>query len=264
MAVSRRSASPSATVLQATVPVLDGFGASIPSYRDNANNKYSDDPTGPDLLNLEQNVETSVQHSAPSHARKQSWQAPSLLNRWKPGSLFGRSTNRSHPNWASAGMGSDDLGWLDEQEKSPELNDSTHYDEDDSFDDYQGSSAGTSLFGRKSQPPGSALATSVSHGTEQGGHPDPYESLFGDVPAQRSSRRSADFGQSNKNQRVPAISMPKPADVVSTALTPRSAMPAPLPPPPTFSRPNRVSLPPPPRSAKDAGALSSHGNDPSA
>ncbi|KAF6767653.1 hypothetical protein PSEUBRA_006284 [Kalmanozyma brasiliensis GHG001] len=146
--------------------------AQFEPYQDTAGKRYSDDPTGPDLLSLD--TDTARAPTAPSKDTPSgSAQGAGLLSRWRNSGIFKASGKKQNPNWASSNLRGDDLDWLDEQESADSRVGRYHYNEDEEADDAFNSS-------RDSAPPlpPSKAKTEVAPASQA---LDPFDNLFDPV-----------------------------------------------------------------------------------
>ncbi|ETS64986.1 hypothetical protein PaG_00433 [Moesziomyces aphidis] len=211
------------------------------SYQDEAGSKYTDDPTGPDLLSLDQPPPPASAPASSAAGAAAPAAGAGLLSRWRNSGLFKSSTKKAHPSWASASMKGDDLAWLDEQESSDSPSHKYRYDEvgEDSFDTFQN---------RNVVPPPSHTRPNASSPP-----PDPFDALFGPAtpqvggssasPAAPSSARSSLSAQRASGE---GGMMTITTNLVRANSLARKGAASPLQPPPT-GQGKRMSIAPPPR-----------------
>ena len=219
--------------------------ASFEPYQDTAGSRYTDDPTGPDLMSLDTAAASTAtaasKASVPSAAPAQ---GPGLLSRWRNSGLFKSSAKKQNPGWASASLRGDDLDWLDEQESSDSKASRYHYDDDadDSFASFQNTDA------PPPPPPARAEAPSTTSSAL-----NPFDSLFGPaVPTSLNSGASPTAASSARTS-LSATRMSGDGGMMTintnlgraNSLARKSAA-SPLQPPPQAQN-KRISIAPPPR-----------------
>lgn len=215
--------------------------AQFDSYQDDAGSKYTDDPTGPDLLSLDQPPPPAPAPASSAAGAAAPAAGAGLLSRWRNSGLFKSSAKKAHPSWASASMKGDDLAWLDDQESNDSPSHKYRYDEvgEDSFDTFQN---------RNIVPPPSHTRPNVSSPP-----PDPFDALFGPAapqvggssasPAAPSSARSSLSAQRASGE---GGMMTITTNLVRANSLARKGAASPLQPPPT-AQGKRMSIAPPPR-----------------
>lgn len=238
-------------------PRLSG-SAQFEPYQDTAGSKYTDDPTGPDLMSIDTAAASApvapVQAAPPTAPA----QGPGLLSRWRNSGLFKPSAKKQNPSWASASLRGDDLDWLEEQESPESKTSRYHYDDDadadDSFASFQTNSA--------PRPPSPPARTEAAPATNS---MDPFDSLFG--PAVQTSLQSAASPATTSSARssLSASHMSGEGGMMTittnlaraNSLARKSAA-SPLQPPPQAQN-KRMSIPPPPRNNAASPRLASPG-----
>ncbi|SPO29497.1 uncharacterized protein UTRI_04768_B [Ustilago trichophora] len=225
--------------------------AQFEPYQDTAGSRYSDDPTGPDLMSLDTaaapaaatNTKATPASAAPA-------QGPGLLSRWRNSGLFKSSAKKQNPNWASASLKGDDLDWLDEQESTDSKTGPYHYDDgDDSFD--------SNPLPPPPPPRTEAPTTSLAL--------DPFDNLFG--PAVQTSLNSGASATATSSARS-SLSAPRMSGdggmmTINTNLgrassIARKSAASPLQPPPQAQN-KRMSIAPPPRANAASPRIASPG-----
>lgn len=215
-------------------------------YQDSTANRYSDDPSGPDLMTLET---SPAQAPAPGSAARPASaraQGPGLLNRWRNSGLFKSSAKKANPGWAAGSMRGDDLDWLEEQESTDSRTGQYRYDEDedDSFASFQNTQT------RATPPPPPKVRSDAPTTTSA---LDPFDNLFG--PAVQSSLNSATSPAATSSARSSLSASRMSGDggmmTINTNLgrassLARKSAASPLQPPPQAQN-KRMSIAPPPR-----------------
>lgn len=139
-------------------------------YQDTAASKYTDDPSGPDLMSLDTATASASVVPSPTAPPSAPAQGPGLLTRWRNSGLFKSSAKKQNPSWASSSLRRDDLDWLEEQESTDSRIGRYHYDDDvdaeDSFASFQDSSP------RAASPPLRTDLAPVANAL------DPFDNLF--------------------------------------------------------------------------------------
>lgn len=149
-------------------------------YQDNAASRYTDDPSGPDLMSLQ--TAAASQPVPPSSVAPvvAPAQGPGLLSRWRNSGLFKSTAKKQNPSWASSSLRADDLDWLEEQESNDSRIGRYHYDDEadaeDSFASFQNSAP------RPASPPARNVVPPAAKAV------DPFDNLFG--PAVQTSLNS--------------------------------------------------------------------------
>ena len=220
--------------------------AQFEPYQGNAASRYSDDPSGPDLMSLETGPAPASTTSSAVRPASAQVQGPGLLSRWRNSGLFKSSAKKTNAGWAASSLKGDDLDWLEEQESTDSRTSQYRYDEneDDSFASFQNTQT-------QSPPPPPSNARIDLPITAPAS--DPFDNLFGPVfqsslnpgasPAATSSARSSlsasrmsgDGGMMTINTNLGRAS----------SLARKSAA-SPLQPPPQVQN-KRFSIVPPPR-----------------
>lgn len=211
-------------------------------YQDSATTRYSDDPTGPDLMSLD--TSAPAPSGSAAHASAAPAQAPGFMSRWRNSGLFrSSSTKKANPSWASGSLGADDLDWLGEQDSSDSKTSQYRYDEeeDDSFASFQNTDGPKPSQLQKAEAPTSKPS-------------DPFDNLFGPPPVQKSLSSAA---PSSARSSLSATRMSGEGGMmtISTNLgransLVRTSAASPLQPPPQSQHKRfsaSVSIPPPPR-----------------
>ncbi|CDU25529.1 uncharacterized protein SPSC_05422 [Sporisorium scitamineum] len=235
------------------------INAQFEPYQDTAGSKYSDDPSGPDLMLLD--TAAASASAAPSRTVPPTApaQGPGLLSRWRNSGLFKSSVKKQNPSWASASLRGDDLDWLEEHESSDSKTSRYHYDNDadadDSFASFQNNTTQ-----RPPSPPAKEAATATTA-------LDPFDSLFG--PAVQTSLQSgASPATSSARSSLSASRMSGEGGMMTittnlgraNSLARKSAA-SPLQPPPQVQN-KRMSIAPPPRTNAASPRLASPGSEP--
>lgn len=268
-AATDRAASPAASQGHESRNSSSSFEASpgLPAnaqfepYQDTAGSKYTDDPTGPDLMSLDTAAASAPVAPSKTASPTAPAQGPGLLSRWRNSGLFKSSTKKQNPSWASTSLRGDDLDWLDEQDTSDSKASRYHYDDDadadDSFDSFQNNSA--------PRPPSPPAKTEPAPAT---GSLDPFDSLFGPAvqtslqsgasPAATSSARSS---LSASRMSGEGGMMTITTNLARTNSLARKSAASPLQPPPQAQN-KRMSIAPPPRTNAASPRLASPGSGP--
>ena len=118
--------------------------AQFEPYQDSAENRYTDDPTGPDLMSLDRDNAPAGAAGSKAATAAASAQGAGLLSRWRSNGLFKSAAKKPKPSWQSASLGADDLDWLDGQETLESNTGTYRYDddEDDSFTSFRDAKPG--------------------------------------------------------------------------------------------------------------------------
>ncbi|SJX64196.1 uncharacterized protein SRS1_14851 [Sporisorium reilianum f. sp. reilianum] len=231
-------------------------------YQDTAGSKYTDDPTGPDLMSLDTAApsasvapSTAAQPAAPA-------QGPGLLSRWRNSGLFKSSAKKQNPSWASASLRGDDLDWLEEQDSADSRTSRYRYDDDDADADDCFASFQNNTAPRPPSPPAKTEAATATSAL------DPFDSLFG--PAVQSSLQShaTPAATSSARSSLSASRMSGEGGMMTittnlgraNSLARKSAA-SPLQPPPQAQN-KRTSIAPPPRANAASPRLASPGSGP--
>ncbi|KAJ9474133.1 hypothetical protein PHBOTO_004205 [Pseudozyma hubeiensis] len=165
--------------------------AQFEPYQDNTASRYTDDPSGPDLMSL-QTAAASQPVPPPSVASVViPAQGPGLLSRWRNSGLFKSTAKKQNPSWASSSLRADDLDWLEEQESNDSRIGRYHYDDEadaeDSFASFQNSAT------RPASPPARNVVSTAAKAV------DPFDNLFG--PAVQTSLNSGPGASATSSAR---------------------------------------------------------------
>ena len=267
-AAASNDLAPSPTISQARIssssfeasPGLSA-NAHFEPYRDAAGSKYTDDPTGPDLMSLDTAASSASASVAPSKPAKATApaQGPGLLSRWRNSGLFKASAaKKQNPSWASTSLQGEDLDWLEEHESSDSRISRYNYDDDDadadeSFASFRNSDP------RPPSPPAKQEALTLASKSL-----DPFDNLFGpavqtslqsgaNATATSSARSSLSSGRVSGEGGMMTIN----TNLGRASSIARKSTASPLQPPPQAQN-KRVSLAPPPRAnAASSSALGS-------
>ncbi|SPO28371.1 uncharacterized protein UTRI_04768 [Ustilago trichophora] len=229
--------------------------AQFEPYQDTAESRYSDDPTGPDLMSLDTAVTPAAAASTrATPAPTASAQGPGLLSRWRNSGLFKSSAKKQNPSWASASLRGDDLDWLDEQESTDSKTGPYHYDDgDDSLDSFHHRNPLPPPPPRRTETPTTSSAL------------DPFDNLFG--PAVQTSLNSGASPTATSSARS-SLSAPRMSgeggmmtintNLGRTSSIARKSAASPLQPPPQAQN-KRMSIAPPPRANAASPRIASPG-----
>ena len=281
---NRNSLDAGAASAGGTTPTPTPPPVSAGSYRDDPKNIYTDDPTGPDLMNMGGDVGATASSTSTGTSTEPGQQRMSILGRWRKSNLFGGGGAKK-----PGGFNDTDFAWLDGQaQSSSSLDDS--YDFDESLDSpnrnlalasryedlpdaspAQDRRTGTSLLdldpfapassSSKPLPPpriqttftGSSSSSSSSTGKSSAAPVPPLKTAgktgnkddWGSWELEEPAPSRPSLPSTSSLNRTTSLRVqPTPAPALMQTKSPLSGGPL-LPPPPS----NRISLPPPPRAS---------------